>query len=667
MKPSSQQIPLLVALSMLLLSRALADELRYTWTTADKREGGQVVVRQPDGRRTIDFEYNDRGRGPKTHEELRLDANGALASYQLSGRGYMGSPIDEEFRVASGKASWKTSADRGERSVTTPHLYVPVYASPGAMGIILGALVKAPGHSLPALPGGQLTARRVESLTLEHAGQRAEVTLYTVSGINLDPEFYWLDADGEFFGATYGWSSLLREGWEHAGKQLFEVQQAASFKLLESLQTQLARRPKDVLAIRNVRVFDSIAARSGEPATVYLFRDRITRIDSANAAPATGVETIDGAGHTLLPGLIDMHEHAGGWRSLYQIAGGVTSVRDLANDNEQLLDLERRIESGSVIGPRIRRAGFIDGKSPFSAPTGNIAATLEEALDKVEWFAERGYTHLKLYSSLPPEWVAPIARAAHERGMRVSGHIPAFMTAEQAVSAGYDEIQHMNMVFLNFIAGPKDDTRTPLRFTKVGAEAGSLDLDSPAVRDFIALLKERGTVVDTTVTIFETMFLSKPGEVPPGYTMVADHMPVATQRAFKAGQLDINAGNEAKYQAAVAAMVRMVGKLHAAGVPIVAGTDDLAGFTLYRELELYVQAGIPAARALQIATLDAARLLSMDQSIGSVTPGKLADLILVRGDPAKNISDIRNVRLVVKGGVLYEPDAVYRAVGVRPF
>ncbi|HEU4530868.1 MAG TPA: amidohydrolase family protein [Steroidobacteraceae bacterium] len=655
-------------LSLLCLTfPAFADELRYAFITADKREGGLTLERHADGRRTVDFQFNDRGRGPKTREEFRLGPAGVPITYSATGRAYMGSAVAEKYSLANGKARWTASGEHGESQVDAPHLYVAVNGSPAASAMAARSLLAAADNTLPALPGGQLSIRRIQSIPVKRNDAKMEVTLYAISGVDLGPELIWLDPENELFGQHYGWSALVREGWEGSAPQLWQVQQSAEFVLLETLAKQLARQPSTPVAFRNVRVFDSLTGKTSAPATVYVFLDRITRIDASNSAPAADIESIDGTGHTLLPGLADMHDHLSGWRALMQIAGGVTTARDLANDNMSLLDLQTRIESGKLVGPRIHRAGFIDGKSPFTAPTGNVAATLEEALAKTDWYADRGYTQLKLYSSLPPEWVEPIARAAHERGMRVSGHIPAFMTAAQAVRAGYDEINHMNMVLLNFVAGPRDDTRTPVRFIAVGERAGALDLESAQVRDFIGLLKERGTVVDTTVTIFETLFLSKPGAMSPSYAAIADHLPIATQRRYRAGSLDIKPADEAKYAAAFQTMLRMVAKLHAAGVPLVAGTDDMAGFTLHRELELYVQAGIPASRALQIATIDAQRLLHADQSFGSVAPGKIADLILVRGDPSANISDIRNVRLVMKSGTVYEPDELYRAIGVKPF
>ncbi len=644
---------------------AAPQELRYTYVTAGKREGGQVI--KTDGARvTVDFEYNDRGRGPKLREEFTLDSSGQVSKYKVTGRAYMGSPVLESFDVAKGNARWSTAGDKGQQRVAGPYVYIPVNGTPGYDAVIARQVLASPG-TLAGLPGGNLSIQKVETLNLEDAGGRIDATLYAITGIGLSPYYVWLDAERQFFGEYYGWSGVVREGWENSLKKLGEVQDRAGFAMLEQLAAKHTRRPRGVVAIRNVRVFDSLAGETSTPSTVYVFRERIADIDPTNAAPEEGTEVIDGTGHTLLPGLVDMHDHESPWGAVLQIAGGVTAIRDLANDNEQLQDLEDRILAGKVIGPRMWKAGFIDGKSPFSAPTGNVISSVAEGLKLIEWYAHRDFVQIKLYSSLDPAWVAPLTEAAHKYGMRVSGHIPAYMTAEQAVRAGYDEIQHINMLFLNFLADPKDDTRTPLRFTLVGEKAATLDLDSQPVRDFIALLKERGTVVDPTVTAFEGMFASRPGEYQPPFAMIAAHMPIAIQRALKAGVLDVNAKNEKQYAAATPAMLAFIRTLHEAGIPLVAGTDDIAGFTLYRELESYVKAGIPAARVLQIATIDAIRLLKADQELGSVTRGKLADLILVRGDPSANISDIRNVRLVMKNGAIYEPSALYQALGIEPF
>jgi hypothetical protein len=221
------------------------------------------------------------------------------------------------------------------------------------------------------------------------------------------------------------------------------------------------------------------------------------------------------------------------------------------------------------------------------------------------------------------------------------------------------------MVFLNFLAGPEDDTRTPLRFRAVGERAGSLDLDSAPVRHFTALLKERGVVIEPTVAIFEDMFMRRAGSVSPAFAAAAGRLPISQQRELKAETLGLTPQQVPVYGRSFEALLAMIGRLYEAGVPLTPGTDNLAGFTLYRELELYVRAGIPAPRVLQMATIEPMRRFGLDRSRGSIAAGKAADLVIVDGDPTRDISALRSVRHVVKDGALFDPAALYEAVGVR--
>jgi imidazolonepropionase-like amidohydrolase len=377
-----------------------------------------------------------------------------------------------------------------------------------------------------------------------------------------------------------------------------------------------------------------------------------------------GAEVIDAKGMALLPGLWDMHVHLGETDGVLDIAAGVTSVRDLGNDTATLQDIRRRYEDGTAVGPRVLMAGLIDGPGQYTSPAGAVADTPDEARAAVDKFASLGYVQIKVYSSVRPELVPVIVDEAHKKGLRVSGHIPAFMTAEQAVRDGYDEIQHANFLFLNFLDEVKD-TRTPARFTAVAQHAAELDLGSDRVKAFVRLLKEHKTVLDPTVTAFEELFTWRTGQVSPTLAPVADRLPPQVRRGALSGGLPVPDGMDQRYRDSFAKMLELVGLMYREGVQIVAGTDGFAGFTLDRELENYVRAGIPAPVVLRIATLDAARVMHRDAELGSVEKGKLADFILVDGDPARTISDIRRVRTVVKGGVVYSSAEAYKAMGIR--
>jgi hypothetical protein len=295
-----------------------------------------------------------------------------------------------------------------------------------------------------------------------------------------------------------------------------------------------------------------------------------------------------------------------------------------------------------------------------------LVANEAEARSAVDAIADAGFILVKVYSSVKPELVPAIVDQAGKRGLRVGGHIPAYMTAERAVRAGYDEIQHMNMLFLNFMFDRVPDTRTPARLTAVADGAAELDFGDERTRDFVALLAAEKITVDPTLQLFENLILDRPGKVATAYAPIADRLPPNVRRGLLEGGLPATSEKAERYAASFAAMLRMLTALHEAGVPLVAGTDSLGGFALVRELELYVKAGIPAPEVLQMATLGAARAVGQGERLGSIAPGKLADFILVDGDPSADPGALRNLRLVVKDGVPIEADAMWRELGIQP-
>jgi hypothetical protein len=218
---------------------------------------------------------------------------------------------------------------------------------------------------------------------------------------------------------------------------------------------------------------------------------------------------------------------------------------------------------------------------------------------------------------------------------------------------------------LNFMPDVKN-TNTTARLTEVAKRGADLDLTSPQVQSFIKLLQDHHTVLDPTLSIFEEMITTPTGKIPLGYQPIAERLPPQVRRGLLSSGLTPPKGMEQQYQQSFGKMMELIGMMYRAGIPMEDGTDSMAGFALHRELELDVQAGIPANKVLQDATLNAARIMKLDHELGSIEPGKLADLALVSGDPAANISDIRKTTLVVKNGVVYKPQELYSALGVAP-
>ena len=641
----------------------------YAVTFLGKATGEQTTTVADDGRIVVDFAYVDNGRGPKLHEEMTLDSSGQFIRYRVAGKSTFGAPVDEWFDYADGTARWKSNADSGERTGKLDGLYVPLETSYEPLAVIARALLQRPDKSVAAYPGGTLSITKLRDATLTSKSGRVDVALYAIFGIYFSPTLVWLRADEtrSFFAAVYPGYGTIEAGWESHTEQLVRWQQDAERELLRRLASRLSHRFEGPILIRSVRVFDSDSGSMRGPLDVYVFRGRIASIEAPGSSARDPAAIIEGEGRCLLPGLFDMHGHEWRWNAMLQIANGVTTVRDMGNDNRGLEELITDIERGAVVGPRIVPLGFIEGNSPYASRGGIVIDSLDEGKRAVDWYAQRGRRQIKLYNSIRPEWVEPLAAYAHAKGLRVGGHIPAFMRAEEAVRAGYDEIQHINQVMLNFLVRPGDDTRTLVRFYLVGDNAADIDLDSDSARAFVRLLVSRGTVIDPTIAGFEPMFTQLQGQRNPAFGMVASHMPPQLQRYWLTNSMDVNAANVARYRASYAKMLELLRRLHDAGVPLVAGTDEIAGFTLHRELEIYTQAGIPAGEVVQIATRNAAKHAWLSDLVGSVTEGKLADLILVDGDPTVDVSALRSVSLVMKEGEVFYPAEIFEALGVKPF
>jgi imidazolonepropionase-like amidohydrolase len=639
---------------------------RYTYIVSGNKAGYASSTRNPDGSLQIHFEFNDRGRGPNVNEKIRTGKDGIPVEIEITGVDYLKAPVDEHFSFKQGVASWKNRSEEGHRNTTGKAFYASISGANEETGLLAQALLAAPGHKLPLLPEGEASIEKRGDLKINANGQSRTVAQYAISGLGFSPLPLWLEQDGKFFAFVSTWNSIIPEGWEGAAADLLKAQDKFDNERAKKLAQTLAHKPKGPLVFMHANLFDSDSAQVLPDRTVVITGNRITAVGADGQVPLPkNAETIDAAGKTLMPGLWDMHVHVSPGDGLLHMACGVTSIRDMANDTDFLMQTRSRFDAGTEIGPRILMAGFIDGHGPYQGPSKVFADTEEEAKAAIDNYARLGYIQIKVYSSLKPELLPKIVEMAHAHGMRVSGHVPSGINAEQFVRDGVDEIQHMNFIFLNFMPQVKD-TRTRARFTEVAAHGAEIDPKSEQVQAFIQLLKEHKIVLDPTLGIFESMFDDRPGKLAQGFAPVADNMPAQVRRGFLYGGLEVPAGQDQRYQDSFQRMLDMAKTFYDAGIPLVVGTDSLAGFALHRELELYVKAGIPAPKVLQLATLGAARVVKRDADLGSIAPGKLADVILVDGNPATHISDIRRVKTVVKDGVVFQVADMDQALGVIP-
>jgi imidazolonepropionase-like amidohydrolase len=655
-----------------LTSVAHADELRRYTILVDNgvKAGEQIVEVNAKGETKVRFIFKDNGRGPELNETIKLNADGTIASYVGQGKSTFGSLINESYQRQGEQANWSAGEKKGSAKVQGSALYLPVDGSAEISSIAIGAIAKSGKDHIALLPSGQLTQKPVSDLMVEKNGEKQQVQLLVQTGVGLEPNFVWATTGANprlFASLVPGSFTMIEDGWQENAKKMADIQQAAEIQLLAELATELPVALPGLSVIQNARIFDSVNAKVGSAQDIYFLRGKITAIVPTGSLTTVAENQIDAKGRIVLPGLFDMHGHISPWEGPLHLAAGVTSLRDMGNDNISLQQMIDDIDSKRLLAPSIFPTGFLEGESPYSARNGFVVKNLKGAQLAIDWYASHGYHQLKIYNSFPKEILKETVAYAHQRGLRVSGHVPAFLTAEDVIAAGFDEIQHINQLLLNFLVKPDTDTRTLERFYLPAKQVAALDLQSPKVKKYIKLMKDKGISVDPTLATFD--FLKKvDGTVGDPWQAIADHLPPDLQRRYQTAELDIPDAETAKlYAKSYAKMIEFVGMMYQAGIPIVAGTDELAGFTLQGELELLVKAGLTPAQALQVATLNGAKFSNAASHKGQIAVGMDADLLLVDGDPTKNIADIRKLALVVTQGKAMYPTKIYQAMGITPF
>jgi imidazolonepropionase-like amidohydrolase len=658
---------LVLAIAAASPTLASAETVAYAVIFGGKTVGHLIADTQGDVT-TVDYNVKDNGRGPTIAETIKTGPGGLPTDWSIKGATTFGSKVEEHFSQTGGHADWTDSTGKGSASITAPGLYVAQAGSPWSEEIIAQAVLKAPNMTLAALPGGVLHLEKGETLTLQGDGGPAQVTRYDLTGIDLTPSILLLDAKGHLFGDVDPSSVLIRKGYEGEAERLKTLAANWSTQRFVTLEKEVAHRYVGPVRIRNVRLFDPKTSSLTGPVSVLVRGKDIAAVEPLGSPPTPGEVTIDGAGGTLVAGLYEMHAHLQQDGALLNLIAGITTVRDMGNDNAVLDTLIDRMDSGEIGGPHVIRSGFIEGKSPFSANNGILVDSQEKAIDAVRWYGARDYWQIKIYNSMNPAWVPAMVKEAHLLGMRVAGHVPAFATADQMIEAGYDEMTHINQFMLGWVMTPGEDTRTLFRLTAL-KRFQTFDLDSPKVAHTMQLMVDGHKAIDPTLGIHENLLLNRDGQIPVGAVDYAGHLPIGTRRDLMKAWIDTSApGDDAAYRAAWDKIIATTKILHDKGVFIVFGTDTGGAFSYHRELEIYQDKGImTAAEILKRATYDCAKYTGQDQRMGSIEKGKLADFFLIPGDPTQSIKAIKTISMVVKDGAFYYPSEVYPKFGIQPF
>ena len=639
----------------------------FTISSIAGKHGDVWSWKMPDGRVAYRMSMSLRGWVTETDELMTIGADGRPSAIAI--RGFTDSgDATEDFAVdASGTARWKTAVDAGSAPIGVKRYNT--YGGPWLAGEHdIDAMVAAGARGVDLLPIGHASIAIGKATQISGPAGARTIKLAFISGYGFSPSPVWLDSDNHFFGNA-GEISLLPKGYEAAGPKLKAIQDKATAAMVRDVAHRfLTPANRSATLVNDVLVFDSVGGRYLPHQAVLIAQGKVAAQGAAGSikAPA-GTTVIDGRGKTLLPGLWDAHQHVGDdWALLQNVATGMTNYRSPGSLIEDALSIYERRAAGDLLAPDGKVSVIIDRKDPLAAQGALTVTSAAEAVVAVGKIKAAGLWGAKFYTSMDPAWIAPAAAEAHRLGLHVHGHVPAGMRPLEAVRAGYDEITHINFIMMQ--AMPQavvDKANTAARLEGPAKYGKDVDLDSPAMTAFYAELAQRHTVIDPTLTVWEPLMTSDGSTISPEYAAFAEIAPPAVARGWKiAGYPLFDGVTRDDFRKSFAKMVGLVGRLHKAGVPIVAGTDGY-GLELVRELELYQQAGLTNAEALQTATIVPARMTGMADRTGSIAPGKTADLVLVEGDVSADLANLRHVRTVFLDGYRLDGQALRTASGLN--
>ncbi len=605
-----------------------------------------------------------RGFVTELDEQQRFGGDGSLQSMTVRGVTPSGD-AGETFSIADGRYTYRSPVDRGDGAYTAGAFYSSVGGTLDGNIAFVDALIRAPNHTMQLLPSGQAQLVQLTTRQVSNGHETKNLIAYAVIGVGFGPFPVWYEAD-HFF-AYAGFLSYVKDGWESVLPDLSTAQNTALASRGAALVDQIGPRATQPIVIQDVRLFDSIARRFREHQSVVVTNGRIAAIGpAASVRTPANARVIAGAGKTLVPGLWDSHQHYGSDESgPLLLAQGITSIRDPGNQPVESTERRHRIENGQLLGPRIVPSLLIDGAGENAAQVAVAVHNQQEAVAAVDRAHDEGYFAVKLYGSLDPAWVAPMAREAHRLGLHVHGHVPHGMRPLEAVRAGYDELTHINFVMMQ--AMPQDvvdHSNGIARHVGMAQYAPDVNIHSPEFSAYLDELQRRHIAVDPTLVTFELEYVPNSGDISAAYAPFIGAMPPTVERGFRAGGLPPTPQvSRERMRAAQAKLSELVGELYRRHMTIVAGTDG-SGLELVRELELYVAAGMSPADALATATITPSQLFGVGNVAGSISVGKNAEFFLVDGDPSTNIGDLRLVELVMRDGRLMQADDLRHAIGI---
>jgi imidazolonepropionase-like amidohydrolase len=539
----------------------------------------------------------------------------------------------ETFAISDNEARWKSPVDEGAKAYDRRGHYVTQGGTLSALAVLAEKLYASRSRKLPLLPAGEARLEKLTDLALVEGWSRRMVSAYSIEGLSLGPTPVWMDEHGKFFGFISG-LSILPKAYTGDFLRLQKAQDDALAARGPAFVQRFGSLPPTPVAFTHVKLFDAETGRFLEHQTVVVDRGRITSVASDDAVkPLPNSRVIDGSGKTLVPGLWDAHMHIpDDFTGLMLLSLGVTSARNPGAEVEPTIARAERAAKGELLFPRVYSSVLIDGKGPLAAQGGVAVTSAAEAVAGVKMAKEEGFAAVKFYGSIKPEWLPPAIAEAKKAGLHVHGHVPATMRPADVIAAGYDEITHINFVMMQAMPDEVVNQSNGMqRFEGTVRYARNVEVEAEPLKSLIAAMAKKQITVDPTLSAFESIFVPENGDLSPAYAPFTRTMPPASEHQFLTGGFVVPKDlTRADYRASFRKLMELTSALHHAHVSIVAGTDG-TGLEIVRELELYVEAGLTPAEALQTATINPARLVNVVDSTGSITVGKKADIVLVDG------------------------------------
>ncbi|HVX40008.1 MAG TPA: amidohydrolase family protein [Gemmatimonadaceae bacterium] len=428
-----------------------------------------------------------------------------------------------------------------------------------------------------------------------------------------------------------------------------------------------------VLALTHVRVIDGTGSPARADQTLIVRDGRIAQVgDAARIAIPAGAQVMDLTGKSVIPGLVMVHEHlyyptgpgvyanlAESFTRLY-LAGGVTSMRTAGNMNGYgELNTAAAINAGKQVGP------WIDATAPYLEGKGLGLVQVHELKDAaearrtVDFWHDMGATSLKAYMHITRAELAASLREGHALGMKLTGHLCS-VTYREAAALGIDDLEHGFFASTDFVPNKQPDVCPGQAVGQAAVSA--TDTSNAKFKSLVQFLIQHHVALTSTLTVFETFTPGRP--VPPGL----DVLDPILRDQFLQLKSRIDGNPHSGYAALFPRARAMEVAFYRAGGLLIAGTDPtggggvIPGFSDQRQLELLVESGLTPLEAIEVCTLNGAKYLGRANLVGSIAPGKQADLVVIDGDPSTHVEDVRKVQLVFRQGVGYDPARLIASV-----